>query len=167
MTTWSNITENVSLDPIAFPHDSLSPSTFLPNQTKSNLDLEYYSDLSHLRLKYFASSGRLSNVFHATLDQNAVVIKLVDLESFTLSGEPDQYSLDEARTAVMRECDLYLGPLRELQPRFVPRCHGVCVGETGQPWTGHQSLRPVIALVLDDVGEPIAEDWHTIPQELR
>ena len=126
------------------------------------------TDLSHLRLKYLASSGRLSDVFHATLDQNAVVIKLVDLESFTLSGEPDQYSLDEARTAVTRELDLYLGPLRELQPRFVPRCHGVCVGETRQPWTGRSSVTPsVIALVLDDVGEPIAEDWHTIPQELR
>ncbi len=120
-----------------------------------------------LQLKSYLSSGRLSDVFSATLGEKLVVVKLVDLETFDRNALADGYDFASAELAITREIALYLHQLAQLQDDIVARCHGVYVGQTHQPWMGLRQLRPVLALILDDVGNSIAQDWRDIPHSLR
>ncbi len=192
MTTWSSLTKN-SLPPFIVTSDSPRSPTPSPERTltsqpaldmvskpglspvlSTDVHLPTEAETPHpitpripLKLISHISSGRLSDVFQATLSTHPVVIKLVDLESFTTSGEPDQYDLSSAQAAVTTEIDLYLGQLSPLQGKVVPRCHAVYIGETHVPWTGLRDLRPVIVIVLDDVGRAIAPEWQAVPVNLR
>jgi len=116
--------------------------------------------LPRLEIGHYLSSGRLSDTFSANLNSHHVVIKLVDLESFTSSGEPDEYDLCSAVYAISNEMSLYWTHLESLQGAVVPRLFEVCVGQT-------DGMRDVFMMVFEDVGEAISVDWKGIPSFMR
>jgi hypothetical protein len=110
-----------------------------------------------LRVVEHIGHGRLADafrahLFHPTLTPSSgafVIVKLVDLETFSICGPNTHYDYDlpQAEEAVNREMDLYNGPLHSLQTSVVPRMFGAWKGTFGQ----HR--KPVYCLVLEDAGE--------------
>lgn len=118
--------------------------------------------LVDLRLGEYLSSGRLADTFRATLAGARVVVKLIDLESFK-TYDPEKYDLWSASAALANEIELYLGILAPLRGGVVPRLHALMVQSNAE----EEDMEGVVMMVLEDVGEAVAEYWDQIPPLLR
>lgn len=127
------------------------PGSHLSDLSRSNVDRQL-----HLVLGNFIGQGRTGIVFHARVNNQRVVAKVVDLTPQSpLWSHPDSYNTPAAtlRAAVSGEALLYARELRPLQGVVVPVFYGMWVS------THLRSSRPSLAIVLlSDSGVPIDEN---------
>jgi len=175
-TNWSMITCDSESSSSTHPSTIFSPYPYLSPPTSSASSTEDEPILSsppsksasapNIRLGSYLSSGRLADTFSAHFGPSAqtqpVVIKLIDLESFApMWDDAGSYNLSSATSALCTEIQLYLTHLAPLQGFLVPRLHGIYVGNTSG------LSRAVVMMVLEDVGDAVADDWESIPPLTR
>ncbi len=158
-TSWNEIIHHFE---VSRTHPTTHPRFGYPTPPSSPSS-SLFQSAAEVRLGSYLSSGRLADTFTARLgpDSQPVVLKFVDLESFPVDSIDDEsYDLSSATKAVCNEIKLYLTSLVPLQGTVVPKLYGV--------WLGHSpTRRAVVVIVLEDVGEGMAQDWESIPSAMR
>ncbi len=165
-TVWHKIIFDATI-PSSSPHHVPSPypsPAKSPGSTESSPSYVKFAHSSWAHeciLGDYRSSGRLSDTFTGFVGPDLaqrVVIKLTDLESFTLLGDEETYELSSARAALMNEIHLYTTHLASLQGIHVPELLSVYVGRT-------PGMREAVMMVLEDVGEAVADTWESMPYD--
>lgn len=160
-TKWSSITPDCepsspstrySLYPT--PPNSLSSKT---DEGSTPFSRRAFVRRPELRIGTYLSSGRLADTFTSDLDSEPSVIKFIDLATFD-GPDPEAYDVSSAISALCNEIKLYTTRLRPLQGIVVPRLLRVFVGNTPD-W---DPSRPVVMMVLEDVGEAVADTWSAV-----